>query len=88
MQSLDVYAPEATSLNSRYPVVLFMHGGGWRASDKNDQLGVHTNVCKALAARGLVVVNVNYRLAPRVKHPEPARDAAYAFRWCKENISQ
>ncbi len=65
-----------------------MHGGGWRASDKNDQLGVHTNVCKALAARGLVVVNVNYRLAPRVKHPEPARDAAYAFRWCKENISQ
>ncbi len=88
LQSLDVYAPQATSLNSRYPVVLFMHGGGWRASDKNDQLGVHANVCKALAARGLVVVNVNYRLAPRVKHPEPARDAAYAFRWCMENISQ
>lgn len=58
-QSLDVYAPETTPANSLYPVVLFMHGGGWRASDKSDPLGVHANVCKALAARGLVAVNVN-----------------------------
>jgi len=61
---------------------------GWRASDKNDQLGVHANVCKALAARGLVAGNVNYRLAPRVKHPEPARDAAYALRWTRKNITE
>ncbi|MCM3872530.1 MAG: alpha/beta hydrolase [Pyrinomonadaceae bacterium] len=87
LQSLDVYAP-ASTLPSPHPVVLFMHGGGWRASDKDDQLGVHANVCKALAARGLVAVNVNYRLAPRVKHPEPARDAAHAFRWIRENIDQ
>ena len=88
LQSLDVYAPASTSPNGSYPVVLFMHGGGWRASDKNDPLGVHANVCKALAARGLVVVNVNYRLAPRVKHPEPARDAAHALRWIRENIRE
>ena len=87
LQSLDVYEPESTSLKSLSQVTLFMHGGGWRASDKNDPLGVHANVCKALAARGLVAVNVNYRLAPRVKHPEPARDAAYALRWTKKNIS-
>ncbi|CAN5765747.1 hypothetical protein BH18ACI4_BH18ACI4_27240 [soil metagenome] len=47
LQSLDVFAPEPTSLNSRHPVVLFMHGGGWHASDKNDPMGVHANVCKA-----------------------------------------
>lgn len=88
LQSLDVYAPESASLNGLYPVILFMHGGGWRASDKNDPLGVHANVCKALAARGLVAVNVNYRLAPRVKHPEPARDAAHALRWTRQNISE
>lgn len=88
LQSLDVYAPESASLTSLYPVILFMHGGGWRASDKNDPLGVHANVCKALAARGLVALNVNYRLAPRVKHPEPARDVAYALRWTRENIAK
>jgi arylformamidase len=85
LQSLDVYAPQ--SPNGLCPVILFMHGGGWRASDKNDPLGVHANVCKALAARGLVTVNMNYRLAPRFKHPEPARDVAYALRWTRENIS-
>lgn len=88
LQSLDVYAPESPSVKGLYPVILFMHGGGWRASDKNDQLGVHANVCKALAARGLVAGNVNYRLAPRVKHPEPARDAAYALRWTRKNITE
>ena len=88
LQSLDVYAPESAPLNGLYPVILFMHGGGWRASDKNDPLGVHANVCKALAVRGLVAVNVNYRLAPRVKHPEPARDAAHALRWTRQNISE
>jgi len=87
LQSLDIYAPESAPVNSLYPVILFMHGGGWRASDKNDPLGVHANVCKALAARGLVALNVNYRLAPRVKHPEPARDVAYAVRWTRQNIS-
>jgi arylformamidase len=87
LQSLDVYSSESASLETLYPVILFLHGGGWRASDKNDQLGVHANVCKALAARGLVAVNVNYRLAPHVKHPEPARDAAYALRWTRENIA-
>jgi arylformamidase len=88
LQSLDVYAPEPKLPNSLYPVVLFMHGGGWRASDKNEPLGVHANVCKALAARGLVVVNANYRLAPQVKHPEPARDATHALLWTRENISE
>jgi arylformamidase len=88
LQSLDVYAPAPTSSNGLYPVVLFMHGGGWRASDKNDPLGVHANVCKALAARGLVAVNANYRLAPRVRHPGPAQDAAYALSWTREKIGE
>lgn len=93
LQSLDIYAPEtgpgqadSAQTDAAYPVVVFMHGGGWRASDKNDPLGVHANLCKALALRGLVAVNVNYRLSPQVKHPEHARDTAYSLRWVRENI--
>lgn len=92
LQSLDVYAPEcgtdSAAATVSYPVVVFMHGGGWRASDKDDPLGVHANVCKALALRGLVAVNVNYRLAPRFKHPEHARDAAAAVHWVRQNIGK
>jgi len=84
LQALDIYAPPP---EEAVPVILFFHGGGWRASDKNDLLGVHANLCKALAWSGLVAVNANYRLAPRVKHPDPARDAAYALQWVVENIS-
>ena len=87
-RALDVYAPVSEQASVTFPVVLFMHGGGWRASDKNDPLGVHANVCKALALRGLVAVNVNYRLSPRFKHPEAAIDVAYALRWIAENISR
>ena len=85
-QSLDIYAPAVRTLEGPSPVIVFLHGGGWRASDKDDPLGVHANVCKALARRGLVAVNVNYRLAPRVKHPGPAQDVAHALRWVVENI--
>ena len=85
-QSLDIYGPAARTVEESFPVILFLHGGGWRASDKNDPLGVHANVCKALAQRGLIAVNANYRLAPRVKHPGPAQDVARALQWVVENI--
>ncbi len=86
-QALDIYAPPPGQTDGTIPVILFLHGGGWRASDKNDPLGVHANVCKALAWRGLVAINVNYRLAPRYKHPDFAWDVAYALRWVAGNIS-
>ncbi|HEY0386508.1 MAG TPA: alpha/beta hydrolase [Pyrinomonadaceae bacterium] len=96
-QSLDIYAPVDSPVRSDSgapvlesergaPVFVFMHGGGWRAADKQDALGVHSNVCTALAGRGLLVVNVNYRLSPRVRHPAHALDVAHALRWVREHI--
>jgi acetyl esterase/lipase len=86
-QSLDIYAPaDAAATDKSLPVVVFMHGGGWRAADKRDPLGVHANICTALAGRGLVAVNVNYRLSPRVRHPAHALDVAHALSWVKQNI--
>lgn len=87
LQSLDVYAPANVPASEHLPVVLFMHGGGWRCSDKNDPLGVHANVCKALAGNGIVAVNVNYRLSPSAKHPQHVRDAAVAVCWALDSIS-
>lgn len=87
LQSLDIYAPAITASKVRLlPVILFMHGGGWRAADKQDAFGVHANVCTALARRGLIAVNVNYRLSPRAKHPAHAQDVAHALCWTRANI--
>jgi arylformamidase len=87
-QSLDIYAPTVSpeQAEAGASVFVFMHGGGWRAADKRDALGVHSNVCTALAGRGLLAVNVNYRLSPRVRHPAHALDVAHALRWVRAHI--
>jgi acetyl esterase/lipase len=79
-------AQSETAKETARAVVVFMHGGGWRASDKQDAFGVHANICAALALRGLVAVNVNYRLSPRARHPAHALDVAHALRWVSRNI--
>jgi acetyl esterase/lipase len=84
---LDVYRPTG---KGPYPVVLFLHGGGWVAGGKDDVFGTYGygTIARYLAGRGLVVVLPNYRLSPGVRHPEHVKDVARAFDWahrqCKD----
>ncbi len=72
-ERLDVYRPDP----DRAPMLLLLHGGGWRASDKAryDPLG------RAFAAHGRLTLVANYRLAPKHRHPAAARDVAAAVAW-------
>src|SRR6266436_2348478 len=58
-QMLDVYRP-ATAKN--LPVVVWVHGGGWRAGDKTE-IGSKP---LAFTQKGFVFVAVNYRFVPTV----------------------
>ncbi|HEY4200611.1 MAG TPA: alpha/beta hydrolase [Devosiaceae bacterium] len=63
----------------RTPIVIFVHGGGWRHGSI-DTTEWHS---RALAAgSGLAVLAISYRLAP--EHPFPAGldDVTNAIRWC------
>ena len=53
---LDVYEPDGDTLPFR-PVVVWVHGGYFKFSNKNDVNFVHE-----LTRRGYVVVSINYRL--------------------------
>jgi acetyl esterase len=66
-----VYQPEG---DGPFPLLVWFHGGGWVLGD----LDTADNVCRALTAKaGIVVLSVDYRLAP--EHPYPAGvDDAYA----------
>jgi acetyl esterase/lipase len=75
---LDVYAP---SKGKNVPVVVWIHGGGWRRGDKAD---VH-NKPKAFTEKGFVLVSINYRLVPNVKVNEIAGDVAKAIRWTHDH---
>src|SRR5262245_30971799 len=77
-QMLDVYAP---SEGKNHPVVVWIHGGGWRRGDKAD---VH-NKPKAFVDKGFILVSINYRFVPDVKVNEIAGDVAKAIRWVHDH---
>lgn len=85
LQTLDILAP---TVGLAKAVLVFVHGGGWRAADKRDSTNVHHNFCVRMARRGMVVINVNHRLSPEVKHPAHIQDIAQAVKWVKQNINR
>ena len=82
--NLDLYLPKGLK---DYPVLFFVHGGAWSLGDKND-FGVYAAFGSAFAKLGVGVVVTNYRLSPKVKHPEHIKDIARAFAWTRENIAK
>ncbi|WP_392893494.1 alpha/beta hydrolase [Pseudomonas migulae] len=61
------YQPQRSSPSDGDPCVMYLHGGGWVVGD----LDSHDFICAELAATlGVLVIAVDYRLAP--EHPFPA----------------
>jgi acetyl esterase len=61
---------------------VFFHGGGWVIGD----LDSHDVVCRKLAHEGeLIVISVDYRLAPEHKFPAAVDDAIAATKWVADN---
>ena len=87
--SLDIYHYGQTTSDS--PIVLWVHGGGWRLGDKSNQLNNKLHLCSSL---GYIFVSVNYRLSPtsndlapdRVMYPTHNEDIADAVKWVYDNI--
>lgn len=80
-QTLDVYAPAE---GKNHPVVLWIHGGGWRRGDK-------TSVQKkpeAFVEKGFVFVSTNYRFVPTVSVKEMTGDIAKAIRWVHDHAKE
>ena len=74
-----VYDPAGTSPLS---VLAYFHGGGWVQGD----LETHHGLCARLALRGgILVVAVDYRLAPEHKFPSAVDDCLAAYRFIREH---
>jgi len=81
-----IYTPKALRKNNGLaPCLVFFHGGGWVIGD----LDTHDVVCQKLAHEGeLIVISVDYRLAPEHKFPAAADDAITATKWVADNARQ
>ncbi len=84
--SLDVHLPPGVAPDDRRPVLLMVHGGGWRGGDKASR-GVVRPKTPWLHERGWIVVSVNHRLSPAVMHPAHVEDVAHAIAWVQREIA-
>jgi acetyl esterase len=78
-----IYTPKTLrKIDDLAPCLVFFHGGGWVIGN----LETHDVVCRKLAQEGeLIVISVDYRLAPEHKFPAAADDAIAATKWIAEN---
>lgn len=77
---LDVYAPpDAENL----PVMVFVHGGGWKRGDKS-QVFLKP---RFFAEAGYVFVSVGYRFVPDIEFPANAEDVGAALAWVLARIA-
>lgn len=74
-QTLDLFP--STSRAECAPVLVFVHGGYWRALDKAD----HSFLAPAFTTQGALVVVPNYTLAPAVSVEEITLQVARALEW-------
>lgn len=78
---LRIYRPEGAG---PFPVVMNFHGGGWVIGDVDTADGQ----CRAMCRRACVlVVSVDYRLAPEHRFPAAAEDCYAATVWAAANAS-
>ncbi len=85
-EQLDVYAPLSAAPPGGYPVLVAIHGGGWRRFDKT---GYGERIASAFVSRGYVVVAPNYQLSAPGSPSWPVNfeDVQAAVRWVRGNAS-
>jgi acetyl esterase/lipase len=83
---LDVYTPTAPAPTGGYPVMIAIHGGGWRSRDKGE-FGLRT--ANAFTPEGYVVVAPNYVLSKPGKPtwPENFEDVQASVQWVRSHAS-
>ena len=80
-EKLDIVMPLQPAANM--PVVVLIHGGYWRALDKDGILFA----ARPLARNGILTVNVDYALCPNVSLTELTAQCHRAMRWVRGNIA-
>jgi arylformamidase len=81
---VDIYQPD-TCRKANCPVTMWVHGGGWRHGNMQGERA--SEMMTTWAKQGIVMVGVNYRLAPEYMHPAQIEDVAAAINWVCHNIS-
>jgi len=76
-----IYRPQG---QGPFPAVVCVHGGAWVSGDRTATQGV----ADLVAACGIVVMAIDFRMAPRDPYPSSLVDINYATRWLKHHAAE
>ena len=76
LQTLDIWRAKAAS--GPAPLIVFVHGGGWKRGDKDNATGRFK--APHYAGEGYAFASINYRLVPAATVEQQAADVAAAVR--------
>lgn len=77
---LDFFGPK-NKKGKLFPVVILIHGGGWKSGDKS----MLYHIAAKLSDSGYAAVAVEYRLSHEAKFPTAIYDIKSAVKWVKRN---
>ena len=80
---LDLYLPPG---GKNFATLVWFHGGALKGGAKDG--GETPKIARALAADGIAVASVNYRLSPKATYPAYLEDSAAAVAWTRAHISE
>ncbi len=81
LQKLDYWKPMVKGV----PLVVFVHGGGWKRGDKREATG-HKG--EHFVQQGYAFASLNYRLVPEHKVEEQAQDIVKAIAYLTKNAER
>jgi acetyl esterase/lipase len=92
-EDLEYHHPAGTPLLARFyrpegagpfPAVLEVHGGAWTVGDRLNNVAI----AEHLAANGIVVLSVDFRMPPTARYPETVADVNFGIRFLKANAEK
>jgi acetyl esterase/lipase len=94
LAQLDLYRPDDAAAGDRRPIVVYVHGGGWRTGDKRNAIA---DKVALFTGAGYLFASVDYRLSPdpidpaypagRIRFPDQPDDVGEAIGWIDRNAA-
>ena len=84
-QKLDLFLPKKRNGSTPLPVLVFIHGGAWKAGNKSDGASM---VAPYVASGDYAGVSVGYRLTNEARWPAQIHDCKAAIRWIRGHAKE
>lgn len=82
LQKLDYWSPKSANA----PLVIFVHGGGWKRGDKGNATGQYK--APHYVSEGYAFASINYRLVPKATVEQQAADVANAIAYLRRDAAK